>query len=80
MINELGMLEFGTFEEAVRRGGKRPTSTKWVEGWKVDENGRMFVRSRLVGRDFKRKGESVRDDLFASTPPLEATGGWENGR
>ena len=30
------------------------------------------MRCRLVGRDFKGKREGVRDDLFASMPPLEA--------
>ncbi len=50
------MFEFGSHEEAVRRGGKEPTTTKWVEGWKADEKGGRFVRCRLVGRDFKKKG------------------------
>ena len=74
MINTLGMFEFAEYDEAVRRGGgKRPTTTKWVEGWKRDEgSGEWFVRSRLVGRDFRPKGEGGRSDLFAAMPPLEA--------
>ena len=32
----------------------------------------MFVRCRLVARDFKPKHEGSRDDLFAAKPPLEA--------
>ena len=32
----------------------------------------MFVRCRLVARDFKPKHEGSRDDLFAAMPPLEA--------
>jgi hypothetical protein len=56
----------------MRRGKKKPTTTKWVEGWKVDDDGGRFVRSRLVGRDFKVKREGPRDELFAGTPPLEA--------
>ena len=31
----------------------------------------MKVRSRLVARDFRGKGEKDREDLFAATPPLE---------
>ena len=74
MVNVLEMFEFGDYEEATRRGGgRRPTTTKWVEGWKKDEeSGGWFVRSRLVGRDFRTKGEGVRNDLFAAMPPLEA--------
>ena len=30
------------------------------------------MRSRLVARDFKPKGERGREDLFAAMPPLEA--------
>ena len=40
-----------------------PTTVKWVDTRK---------RSRLVGRDFKPKGESERADIFASMPPWEA--------
>ena len=29
------------------------------------------VRSPFVARDFKRKGEKDREDLFCATPPLE---------
>ena len=72
MVRTLGMFEFGSLEEAWARGGKRPTTTKWVEGWKCDERGERFVRSRLVGRDFKPRHEEPRDDLYASMPPLEA--------
>ena len=30
MVGKLDMFEFGTLEEARRRGGKTPTTTKWV--------------------------------------------------
>ena len=30
------------------------------------------MRCRLVGRDFKVKGEEEREDLFAAMPPLES--------
>ena len=54
-------------QECWNRTGAAPTSTKWVD---VDKGG--AVRSRWVGRDFKKKGERCREDLFASMPPLEA--------
>ena len=63
-------LEF-MIKKAVSRGGKEPTTTKWIDGWKADEKGGRFVRSRLVGRDFKVKGVEEREDLFAAMPPLE---------
>ena len=44
-----------------------PTSTKWVD---VDKAG--TVRSRWVGRDFKKTGDTCREHLIASMPPLEA--------
>jgi len=71
MALKLGMFEFGDYEEAKARGGKEPTTTKWVEGKKAGEDGEEFVRCRLVARDFKPKREGPRDDLFAAMPPLE---------
>ena len=51
--------------------GAAPTSTKWVDpnkgGVEVPD-----IRSRWVARDFKKKGERDREDLFALMPPLEA--------
>ena len=71
MAVKLGMFEFADYDEAKARGGKEPTTTKWVEGKKVDEDGVEFVRCRLVARDFKPKREGPRDDLFAAMPSLE---------
>ena len=51
-----------------------PTTTKWVDRTKKDDNGKVFFRYRLVARDFKPEGP--RDDLFAAMPPLEAKKGW----
>ena len=57
MVDKLGMFEFGTLEDArKRRGGRTPTTTRWLDGRKVGDDGKEFVRSRLVGRDFKAKG------------------------
>ena len=50
----LNMFEFGMREEALEKsGGKVRTTTRWVDTKKADDDGGMFVRSRLVGRDFK---------------------------
>ena len=57
MVKKLDMFEFGTLEDAWERGKKAPTTTKWVRGWKVDDDGRKFMRCRLVARDFKVKNE-----------------------
>jgi len=75
MALKLGMFEFGDYGEAKARGGKEPTTTKWVEGKKAGEDGEEFVRCRLVARDFKPKREGPRDDLFAAMPPLEVKKG-----
>ena len=49
-----------------------PRRQKWVDLAKKDDNGKTFVRCRLVARVFKPKREGPRDDLFAAMPPLEA--------
>ena len=73
MKEKLGMFEFGTWEEAMAAtGGKPPITTKWVEGYKVEDNGNRFVRSRLVARDFKPKRGEPSVEMFAAMPPLEA--------
>ena len=73
MGKKLDTVEFGAMEDAMKRSsGKEPTTTKWVEGNKVDDDGEKIVRCRLVGRDFKPRFEETRDDLFAAMPPLEA--------
>ena len=70
VIKKLDMFEFGTYEEAVSRGGKQPM--KWVDRGKADDKGGRFVRCSLVGRDFKAKGVEEREYLFAAMPPLES--------
>jgi hypothetical protein len=69
---ELMELESRVFEEADvkeawARTGKRPIPVRWVDVKKKD--GRY--RSRLVAKDYKRKGEGEISELFASMPPLE---------
>ena len=58
--------------ECWAKTGKKPVSVRWVNTDKGFMSGDMVVRSRLVARDFKG-GDKDRDDLFAGTPPLEAT-------
>ena len=82
MIKTLGMFEFGSWKDATcefgswkdatLKAGKMPTTTKCVDQVKKDEDGRTFVRCRLVARDFQPLYEGPRDDLFAALPPLEA--------
>ena len=72
MIKTLKMSEFGLWEDATSRTSKMVTRTKWVDRAKKDDNLKMFVRCRLVARDFKQMDEGPRDDLFAAMPPLEA--------
>ena len=72
IIKTLNMFEFESWEEATSKAGKMPTTTKRVDRNKKDDNGKTFVRYRLVARDFKPKHEGPSDDLFAAMPPLEA--------
>ena len=46
-------------------------STRWVDVDKGRE-GRLEIRSRLVARDFKVKGDGREFEVFAAMPPLEA--------
>ena len=71
-MNQIQMFEYVSQEECDRQAQRRPTSTRWVDVVKRDDAGKLVVRSRLVGRDFKVKGERDREDLFAAMPPLEA--------
>ena len=57
-------------QECWDRTGKAPVTVKWVDTDK-GQDGEEAIRSRLVARDFRAKGEKDREDLFAATPPLE---------
>ena len=57
--------------ECHAKTGKSPISTRWIDTDKSHGQGVMKVRSRFVARDFKKKGERDREDLFCATPPLE---------
>ena len=62
--DELHVLEFGSWEEAMSNVGRPLTTTKWIDRVKKNDDGREFVRSRPVSRDFKprREGRCVRGD------------------
>ena len=70
-MEKLGVWEASTWEECMGKTGKPPVSTRWVD---VDKgrDGRAEIRSRLVARDFKVKGDDRQFEVFAAMPPLEA--------
>ena len=72
LVKTLGKFKYGSWQEATWKAGKAPSTTKWINRVKKDDDGREFVRCRLVARDFKPRREGPRDDLFAAMPPLEA--------
>ena len=57
-------------DECHSKTGKKPVSVKWVDTNKGSDEVPV-IRSRLVARDFREKGDKDRQDLFAATPPLE---------
>ena len=71
IVKTLGMLVFGLWEEATSKTGKVPTTTKWIDRVKKNDDGREFVRCRLVARDFKPRREGPRDVFVRGS----ATGG-----
>ena len=44
------MFKFGTYEEAVSRGGEQPTKTKWIDRWKADDRRAVFLNARTAVR------------------------------
>ena len=51
-VKTLGMFEYASWHEATSKAGKAPTTTKWVDRAKNRDDGREFVRCRLVARGF----------------------------
>ena len=70
-MGKLSMFEPSIWEECIAKTGKPPITTKWIDVNKGSAE-EPIVRSRLVARDFRLKGEAARFDLFAAMPPLEA--------
>ena len=69
-MKKRGLWKLVKVEESWQRTGRAPIGTRWVDTNKGSEED-PDVRSRLVARDFKGKGD-VREDLFAAIPPAEA--------
>ena len=67
----IGVWEESTWEDCLANTGKPPVTTKWVD---IDKgrNGEVKVRSRLVARDFRVKGDDRQFEVFAAMPPIEA--------
>ena len=63
--------ERSSWEECLSATGRPPVSTRWVDVNK-GRDGRVEIRSRLVARDFKVKGDGREFEVFAAMPPLEA--------
>ena len=70
-MKTIDMWEKSSYEECYLRTGRGPVSTRWVD---VDKGrkGDSDVRSRLVARDFKVRGDGRELEVYASMPPLEA--------
>ena len=68
---KLGVWIDASLDECLAKTGKPPISTRWVD---VDKgtNGIVDIRSRLVARDFKIRGDGREFEVFAAMPPLEA--------
>ena len=72
MVEKLNMFEFYSEDDMKAITSEAPTSTKWVDVRKMNDDGEEFMRSRLVARDFRPRRGPDRPDLFAAMPPLEA--------
>ena len=57
-------------DESYSKTGKKPVSVKWVDTNKGSDEVPV-IRSRLVARDIREKGDKDRQDLIAATLPLE---------
>ena len=68
--NRVGIWAEVDRDESYSKTGKKPVSVKWVDTNKGSDEVPV-IRSRLVARDFREKGDKDRHDLFAATPPLE---------
>ena len=72
MVEKLNMFEFCSEDTMKAVTSEAPTSTKWVDVRKMNDDGEEFMRSRLVASDFRpRLGGLDRPDLFAAMSPLE---------
>ncbi len=66
-MNALGVFEASSWEECMPTTGKAPITTRWIDTGKGTD-GDILVRSRLVARDFKKRGRQVRALCSNSSP------------
>ena len=71
IVDTLKLFDIGSWEEATQAGND-PTTTKWVDRTKKDEEGHEFMRCRDLVRGVKARREGPRDDFHAAALPLEA--------
>ena len=71
LMRQIPLYDKVPVEECWGNTGRAPISTKWLDVNKGTDD-QQDVRSRLVARDFKPKGDRDFEDLFAAMPPLEA--------
>ncbi len=78
LMERIGVWEVTAMDECRMMTGKEPISTRRVD---VDKgrDGAVDVRSRLVARDFKVRGDGWEFDVYTSMPPRKRSGfcsGW----
>ena len=59
------------WEEATSKARKAPTSTKWIDHVKKDDNGQVFVGSRLAAHDLQPIREGLRGRLVCGGATAE---------
>ena len=60
MVEKLNMFEVFSGDAMKAVTSEAPTSTKWVDVRKMNDDGEEFMRSRLVARDFRpRRGDQT---------------------
>jgi hypothetical protein len=67
-IHDRKVYEIAKVADALRVTGKMPIAVMWTDSNKGDKD-HWNYRSRLVAKEFRRKGQTP---IFAATPPLES--------
>ena len=67
-IHTMGVYRKVPISECLKRTGRRPIGTRWVDVNKGDRDNPK-VRSRLVAQELNQGGKLP--ELFAATPPVE---------
>ena len=72
MVKTLKMFDFGSWEEATSTAGKAPTTTKWIDRAREDDDGRLD-RAARCGWSVRRLAVAV---LCLPGDSLSLTCGW----